>query len=144
MLASPVNEQSTLILQLHDNLRRHTADIESMKLLRHLIAVVCILLAQATYAQNLDLTPPEAAKRGIRVELVTPKPKIVQATLHFTNLPPDVSLVIRDAKDGFIAVASLAMSAKSCSATLSEDYVGRSYFLISTKPGEPSLQIPLR
>jgi hypothetical protein len=115
-----------------------------MNLLRLLLAVACLLLPQATHAQNLELSAAELAKRGLRVELVEPKPKIIYATLHFTTPPSEVSLVIRTAKDDFISVASLALTTKSCAATLSDEYVGRSYLLVTIKPGEPALQIPLR
>ncbi len=97
-------------------------------------------------AEALYLSPTDAPKHGLRVELVTPKPGIVQVTLHFTNAPTDVALVIRDAKNEFIATDNTVIHDKSCTVTLSEPYASRSYFLVpnSAKAGETQIHLSLR
>ena len=110
------------------------------------ILAVCALrfATQSVSADDKYLTREEADKLGMKVELVTPKPKVVYATLRFEELPKDAQLVIRDEKDKWIANTSMAITEKACAAFLAEEYVGRSYFLVTDKPGGHTFHVPLR
>ena len=97
--------------------------------------VMCALrfLLQPASAEDKYLTLEEAGKLGMKVELVTPKPRVYYATLHLTEVPQDVQIVIRDEKMNWIASANMAIRDNACSAWLAEEYVGKSYFLVTTK-----------
>jgi hypothetical protein len=88
----------------------------------------------------------EAPKHGIRVEFANPKVGIVQVTLHFTDAPADVAVVIRDARQEFIGTVDMGIRGKSCTVTLNEPYVARSYFLIPfhAKSSEPQMHLYLQ
>jgi len=103
-----------------------------------------MLLAQPALAEDKYLTLEEAGKLGMKVKLTTPKPKVVFATLSFTEVPQEAQLVIRDDKENWIANTSMALSDKGCSAWLAEEYVAKSYFLVTPKPGGITYHVPLR
>ena len=107
-------------------------------------ACVWVLLAQpATAEDKSSLTLEEAGKLGITVKLVSPKPKVVYATLRSTEEPQDAQLVIQDDKGSWITNTSMAIKDKACTAWLGEQYVGKSYFLVTLKPGGTAYHVPL-
>ena len=94
-------------------------------------------------AEDKYLTPEEAGKLGMKVELVTPKPRVVYATLRCTEVPQGAQIVIQNEKGEWIANSSMAIKDKACSAWLADEYVGKSYFLVTTKEGD-TYHVPLR
>ena len=107
-------------------------------------AFAWMLLTQSAAAEDKSLTLEEAGKLGIKVELSTPKPKVVYAILRFTEVPQEAELVIRNEDQKWIANAKVAISDKSCSAWLAEEYVARSYYRITPKTGGHTYHVPLR
>ncbi len=79
----------------------------------------------------------------MKVELVTPKPKVVFATLRCTEVPQEAQIVIQNEKGEWIANTSMAIKDKACSVWIGEQYVGKSYFLVSTKVGD-TYHVPLQ
>ena len=101
-------------------------------------------VTQTVSADDKYLTSEEAGKLGMKVTLVTPKPKVIYATLRFSESPQDAQLVIQDEKKKWIANASVAISDKACTAWLAEEYVGQSYFLVTSKQDGLVYHVPLR
>lgn len=119
----------------------------SLAFLGAIIVAACAwtFLAQPAAAEDKSyLTLEEAGKLGITVKLITPKPKVVYATLRFTELPHEAQLVICDKNEKWIGNASMAVNNKACTAWLGEEYVAKSYFLVMLKPGGTGYHIPLR
>ena len=83
------------------------------------------------------------AGTGMTVKLTTPKPKVVYATLRCTEVPQEAQIVIQNEKGEWIANTSMAIKDKAWSAWLAEEYVGKSYFLVTTKAGD-TYHVPLR
>lgn len=98
---------------------------------------------QSALADDKYLTLAEAVELGMKVELVTPKPKVVYATLRCSETPQDAQIVIRNEKGDWIANTSMAIKDNACSAWIGEEYVGKSYFLVSSKAGD-TYHVPLR
>jgi hypothetical protein len=111
-----------------------------------ILTILSLFAVAGRAAETFFVSLAEAPKHGIRVEFVTPKVGIVQVTLHFTEAPPGVAVVIRDAKQEFIATLDTVINGKSCTVTLNEPYVARSYFLVPSrvKSGEPQMQLYLQ
>jgi hypothetical protein len=109
-----------------------------------LASLACMFLAQPAKAENEYLTLEEAGKLGMTVKLKTPKPRVIYAPLRFTEEPQDAQMVIRGEKEKWIANTSMAIKDKTCSAYLAEEYVGKSYILVTLKPGGLAYHVPLR
>ncbi len=107
-------------------------------------AFVWMLPAQPASEKDDYLTLEEAARLGMKVKLITPKPRVILASLEFTEVPQEAQLVIQDDKVRWIANTSMAINDKSCSAWLAEGYLAKSYFLVVGKPGGLTYHVPLR
>ena len=108
-----------------------------------LAACAGMFLVPPVSAEDKYLTPEEAGKLGMTVKLTTPKPKVVYATLRCTEVPQEAQMVIQNEKGAWIANTGMAIKDKACSAWLAEEYVGKSYFLVTTKSGD-TYHVPLR
>ncbi len=106
--------------------------------------IVLRFITQPVLADDKILTKEEAEKLGLIVELVTPKPSVVYAKLRFPEEPQGAQLVLRDDKDKWVANTSMKVSDKSCTAWLAEEYVSRSYFIVTTNADGHSYHVPLR
>lgn len=101
------------------------------------------LVTQPSLAVDTYLSTNEAVELGMKVELVTPKPNVVYATLHCKELPQDAQIVIQNETGAWIGNTSMAIKDNVFSAWIGEEYVGKSYFLVRTKAGD-TYHIPLR
>ncbi|MFO0872231.1 MAG: hypothetical protein U0935_25165 [Pirellulales bacterium] len=115
-------------------------------LLGLVIAALCawMLPLLSASAESKTLTLDEAGKLGMKVELVTPKPRVIYATLRFAEVPQEAQLVLQNGKGEWVANTSMAFTDNACSAWLAEEYVGKSYFLVTPKLSDTTYHIPLR
>src|SRR5688572_2040568 len=112
-----------------------------------LLFILCLAVSGlAANDEGIEIRPADAAKHGIKIELSTPNPGIIQAVVEFANIPKEVGLVVLDSKGKFVASVPLLPRGQTCVAILGEDYVSHSYlaFPYIAQPDEKVYRLYLR
>lgn len=105
---------------------------------------VCLFAFKSADAEDTKyLTKAEASSQGIKIELTEYRPKVFNVTIQYATAPKTAELVIRNEKDDWIATVPMAVSDKSSSVSLLQEYVTRSYFYVHND-NNTGYQLPLR
>jgi hypothetical protein len=112
-----------------------------------LLFILCFAVtALAANDEGIEIRPADAAKHGIKIELSTLNPGVIQAVIEFAKLPKEVGLVVQDSKDKFVASVRLRPYEQTFSVILREEYVSHSYiaFPYISEPDETTYRLFLR
>jgi hypothetical protein len=112
-----------------------------------LLFILCFTVrGLAANDEGIELRPADAAKHGIKIELSTLNPGVIQVVVEFAKMPKEVGLVVQDSKDKFVASVPLLPRGQSCVVILDEEHVSHSYiaFPYIAQPDEKAYRLYLR